>query len=537
MKTQHYFLTLLLFSLILFIPGISNLPVIERDEAHFAQASRQMLQNHSYFQIRFQDKTRFQKPPGINWLQALSVKVFSEPDSNKIWPYRLPSLLGALLSVLMTWFFSRRFMNEGTATMAAAILASSFLLLLEAHMAVIDAMLLASVVLMQGALWIIYDAHQKGLKATPLWAWLFWLSFTFGFVLKGVTPLFGLLTLFTLCFVDKNTTLLREVKFFKGLLLFSFLTLCWLLLVNEAENTNYILKMVQKDLIPKLQGGHESHGKPPLFHLGILPLTFWPGSLFLWPAASFAWYKRHTPVVTFLLAWLIPAWIFFECMPTKLPQYVMPLFPALSILCAKAIEYQVQMGQPSRWVKFLQISWVVLSVGLSIFFIASSWFLLQHISNLVILLFITISFSSLIALFYARKGQFVAAISVLFIMSAIIFPMLFQKYVPALKPLWLSPAVGENINKNKLTDQTPLMAVGFEEPGLVFNFNTKLIAFSDPTSAIKILRNDPSRLALFEENQLKSLQKTQNLQLHVDAKIKGFHYSKGKWVTLVIVHG
>lgn len=536
MKTRYYSFTLLLFSLILFVPGISNLPPIERDETHFAQASRQMLQSHAYFQIRFQDNTRFQKPPGINWLQAASVKLFSNPDSNQIWPYRLPSLLGALLSVLLTWFFARRFMKDSTAFMAAAILASSILLLLEAHMAVIDAMLLASVVLMQGALWVIYEAHCEGQKTKSVWVWLFWLSFTFGFVLKGVTPLFGLLTLFTLCYIEKDTQLLRKVKLFQGLVLFCVLTLCWLILVNKAEHSNYFLKMIQKDLLPKLKGGHESHGKPPLFHLSILPLTFWPGSLFLWPAATFAWLKRQTAMVSFLLAWILPAWIFFECMPTKLPQYVLPIFPALSILCAKAIESQKFMEQPNRWVRGLQILWLLLSIGLSLFFMFSSWYLLQDISPMAIVLFLITSFFSMFALYYARKGRFEAAIRVLFFMAVALFPLLFQEYIPDLKPLWLSRGVLEQVDKGKITKNAPLLVVGFEEPGLVFNFNTDLIAFSDPITTIELLKKNPNRLALIEEGQLKSIENNLLERLKVEAKIRGFHYSKGKWVTLVVAH-
>ncbi|WP_347252303.1 hypothetical protein, partial [Legionella sp.] len=85
-KLTHYLL-LTLFSLLLLLPGIVKMPVMDRDEAHFAQASRQMVQTGNYFQIRFQETTRFRKPPGINWLQAASVKLFSNPDANIIWPY------------------------------------------------------------------------------------------------------------------------------------------------------------------------------------------------------------------------------------------------------------------------------------------------------------------------------------------------------------------------------------------------------------------------------------------------------------------
>ncbi len=166
---RNAYLLLIFFSCLLFIPGMRSLPVVDRDEAHFAQASRQMMQTGNYFQVRFQEKTRFQKPPGINWLQAATVKLFSHPDSVKIWPYRLPSFLGALFAVLLTYAFGRRFFCQKTALLGALFLASSLLLVIESHMAVIDTSLLCSVVLMQGALWVIYQRTRE--KKPAHWAW------------------------------------------------------------------------------------------------------------------------------------------------------------------------------------------------------------------------------------------------------------------------------------------------------------------------------------------------------------------------------
>ncbi|MCH8198395.1 MAG: glycosyltransferase family 39 protein, partial [Proteobacteria bacterium] len=58
------YLVLGLFSLCLFLPGISALPPVDRDEARFAQASRQMVESGDYVNIRFQDKARHKKPAG-----------------------------------------------------------------------------------------------------------------------------------------------------------------------------------------------------------------------------------------------------------------------------------------------------------------------------------------------------------------------------------------------------------------------------------------------------------------------------------------
>src|SRR5215475_15761710 len=87
--------------LLLYLPGIASIPPLDRDEARFAQASRQMLETGDFLRIRFQDEARNKKPAGIYWLQAASVSAFSTAASDAIWPYRLPSLIGAMAAALL----------------------------------------------------------------------------------------------------------------------------------------------------------------------------------------------------------------------------------------------------------------------------------------------------------------------------------------------------------------------------------------------------------------------------------------------------
>ena len=91
------------------------------------------------------------------------------------------------------------------------------------------------------------------------------------------------------------------------------------------------------DLAPKLAGGHESHGAPPGYHLLALPLLIFPATALLPAAAYTAWLRRAEPGVRFALAWLIPTWIVFEALPTKLVHYPLPAYGALAWLIAAAV--------------------------------------------------------------------------------------------------------------------------------------------------------------------------------------------------------
>src|SRR5580658_8985854 len=109
-----------LLCLCLYVPGIAAIPVLDRDEARFAQATRQMRESGDFLHIRFRDEARNNKPAGIYWLQAASVDALSTPNSTAIWPYRLPSLLGASLAALLTLAIGRSLLGEPRAAFVAS---------------------------------------------------------------------------------------------------------------------------------------------------------------------------------------------------------------------------------------------------------------------------------------------------------------------------------------------------------------------------------------------------------------------------------
>src|SRR6478752_6077906 len=99
---------LLLLSLAAFLPGFSTLQPLDRDEPRFAQASKQMLETGDFVDIRFQDEARHKKPVGIYWLQSAAVKAGEArgvPQARtQVWLYRIPSLIGAIATVLLSYW-------------------------------------------------------------------------------------------------------------------------------------------------------------------------------------------------------------------------------------------------------------------------------------------------------------------------------------------------------------------------------------------------------------------------------------------------
>src|SRR6516162_2525797 len=147
---------LLVVSLLGFLPGFFSIPPIDRDEARFAQATKQMIENGDYIDLRFQDDVRYKKPVGIYWLQAAVVKSASALGMRNalttIWLYRTPSLIGAVGAVLLTYWAALALVSRRAAFLAGLMMGTCVLLGVERLMAKTDAMLLMTVVAAMGAM-------------------------------------------------------------------------------------------------------------------------------------------------------------------------------------------------------------------------------------------------------------------------------------------------------------------------------------------------------------------------------------------------
>src|SRR5476651_1978198 len=200
---------LIALSLISFLPGFFQIPPIDRDEARFAQATKQMVERGEYVDIRFQDEVRYKKPVGIYWLQVAAVKAgeaLGIPNARTtIWLYRLPSLFGAIGAVLLTYWAALAFVARRCALVAALMMASSILLGVEARLAKTDAMLLLTSVAAMGAMARIYLTSRRAPDAPADWKTpaILWTALAGGILLKGpLILMFVVLTIASVAIVS-----------------------------------------------------------------------------------------------------------------------------------------------------------------------------------------------------------------------------------------------------------------------------------------------------------------------------------------------
>src|SRR5215467_2380871 len=364
---------LVLCGLLLFLPGFFTIPPIDRDEARFAQATKQMVETGDYVDIRFQDEVRYKKPVGIYWMQAAAVHTATAlglPKAQlRIWVYRVPSLIGAIGAVLLTYWTALAFVTRRGAVLAAMVMCSCVLLSVEARLAKTDAMLLLTVVAAMGALARIYLSWQRGEDPEhPPWSWpiIFWTALAGGILIKGpLILMFAGLTILMLGILDRDASWLGRMRPVWGLMWMLVLVLPWFIAIFWRAGETFFSDSLGGDMLSKLSA-QESHGAPPGLYLLLFWITFWPGAPLAAMAAPAVWRARREPGAQFLLAWLIPSWIVLEVVLTKLPHYVLPLYPAIAILTIGALERQVLAR---NWLRRGAAWWFAIPMLASIIFV------------------------------------------------------------------------------------------------------------------------------------------------------------------------
>ena len=530
---------LLLVCLLGFLPGIFQIPPVDRDEAYFAQATKQMIETGDYVDIRYQDDVRYRKPVGIYWLQASVVNVASAlglPNARtSIWLYRLPSLIGAIGAVLATYWCALAFVGRRGAVLAALMMMSSSILGVEARLAKTDAVLLFTVVAAMAVLARVYLAPRRG-DAQPGFGQLviFWTALAVGILIKGPMILMVVgLAAATLVVLDRSARWLLALRPIPGLLWLLVLVLPWFIAIYARVGPQFLIGSVGEDMLAKVASPQETHGAPPGLYLILFFVTFFPASILAGLAAPAVWAVRREAAARFLLAWLVPSWIVFEAVITKLPHYVLPLYPAIAILIAGAVESKALSRRPG--LVRGTMSWFLVPVIVSIIAIVAAIIISR---DLVLVAWPFLAGAVICGLSAwqlfdddAAEHAFVRATAASVLMAIGIYAVV----VPALTPAFPSVALAEVLHDASCPH--PVAAsVGYEEPSLVFLAGTT-IHFTDAAGAADFLRQGGCRLAFIESRQERAFAlraEAIGLRYNPGPRVEAFNISIGQPITIAV---
>jgi 4-amino-4-deoxy-L-arabinose transferase-like glycosyltransferase len=534
---------LLLLCLFAFLPGIWTLPPTDRDESRFVQSTKQMVETGNYVDIRLQDEPRYKKPIGIYWLQSAAVLASGKGATAPIWVYRLVSVLGATFAVLAAGWLGARMFGATAGMIAGAVLAGILMLGFEARIAKTDAMLLATAMFAQAALGRLYLGDRDGAPPSRAAPWVFWVAQGAAILIKGpVVPLLSALTVAAIAFFDKDRAWLRQLKPLRGILLAVLICMPWLALITWKSGAAFWQESVGKDLLGKVGGGQESHGAPPGYYTLIFALFFWPFAVAGVEAGLKALNRfRADPRLLFCLAWYIPYWVVVELIPTKLPHYMLPAYPALALLVAwaatDAAAGAILLSRWQVWLKRLTLfGFAVVTILLAAASAGATPYLMKHFSWWGLLAAILALVAGWLGSGVRPAMPPVTRLALATVSSAALFAVLTVFVLPGLKPVWLSPQIAAGFDRVKPCADSRLVAVGYHEPSLVFLVGTDTL-LTDAETAAKALAADRCAVAVVDDRNVeKFTSATPGGQASLDeaGTVKGINYSKGTERLLIL---
>lgn len=525
------------FAFLAGLPGLLALPPLDRDEARFAQATAQMLEQDDYVVIRFQDQPRFKKPVGIHWMQAAAVSAFGDAGQRDIRLYRIPSLLGAMLAAAACVWGAAGFFSRGAALLSGLMLGGGLLLSTEAFIAKTDSMLAGLTVLAMAALGRLYAEARGGRPAGRGAAPLFWLALALAVLVKGpIAPMVAGLAALALRIADRRPLTVRPIGWAWGLILFAAIVGPWAWAVTIATDGAFWSVAIGGDLAPKLAGGHESHGAPPGMHALAAPLLLFPATLMLPAAALVAWRRRADPGVRFALAWLLPAWLVFELTPTKLPHYVLPCYAALAWLCAAALSEASGPIVRRAGAVLHGLAGALLAgvAGYLAVTYGDGWDLPAAVLTAGLFLFAGVA-GGLLLLRRQAARALVWALPAGVLAHAALTALL----IPGLKPLMISGRTADVLAAARLLPAQgvvpgPVAVAGYAEPSLVFLVGTDT-GLGDARDAADALAS--GRAAVVESRELDAFRQAvarAGLRPREVGRVAGLNYSNGDETELTI---
>ena len=320
--------------------GGDGLGLVGADEPRYAQIAREMLDRHDYITPILYGKPWLEKPALYYWRAMFSFKDFGVHD----WSARLPSASFAFILISLIYLHIRRFRPGGQLD-AALITASCAGIIAFARGASTDMQLAAPFCIGMLGWYAWYETDKK--------FWLFDLYFFNGAatLAKGpVAPFLALAIIFAFIALRREWSLLRRTIWVPGILLYLAMVLPWYIAVTR-RNPQFLRVFFLEHNLERFATNLYEHQQPGWFYLIVMLLALMPWTVIALRALLDAaiesvneWrarlaknrYVSHArwgdAFPEFLVLWALFPIVFFSLSRSKLPGYILPSLPPLTIL-------------------------------------------------------------------------------------------------------------------------------------------------------------------------------------------------------------
>ncbi len=509
----------------------------DRDEPRYARAAVEMVESGNYLVPAFNGQMWLDKPPLLYWLMSVPVRLLGPTE----FACRFFGAVGSAITALLTFFIGRRLFGTKAGLWAMAILASTLMMLVVGSSALTDAILLPIIV----AVMVVFTM-SIGSVVTTAYVILIGIALGLGMLAKGPIGLMPIIVILVTLWLGKRFKLDFKISYWQigaalllGFLIFS----AWALPANKVSNGEFFRFFIGRHVISRAIKPMEHHGGNFLlylpYYLIVIIVGFFPWTLHLPGALSAIAGGRvgGSNGRIFLFGWIAPPLIIMTLAVTKLPHYILFIWPALALAVGGTIVASQQNMLNDRdkiWLRRGGWFFAPLVIAIAIGLIIGPWFVEVPglcwsglVSGIVLLVMMVI------AIHWQQANRPEVSAKVMLIgMFIFMIPVLFG-VLPAVEQVKLSPPIAVAV-KAKTLQNVPVATYKYGEPTLNFYIGRKIEVLQSEEAVVEWAKQPVPGVLVIPSDKLDEIQKRYGV-LHLDKLIskKGYNYSKGRELELV----
>ncbi|HPC96449.1 MAG TPA: glycosyltransferase family 39 protein [Sedimentisphaerales bacterium] len=511
----------------------------DRDEPRFARAAVEMLESGNYMAITFNGESWPDKPVLTYWLMALAIRILGPTEL----ACRLFGILGTAATCGITFSIGRRLLGRDAGLWALVILASTLQVLVIGAAATSDAILLPFTI---GAMAVFAAARPTGVR--PVHAVGIGLLTGLAMLVKGPMGLMPALAILTVLLLERKEPTVRPASFalIAGSVVVGGLIFCaWAVPASAATEGEFLRVFIGRHVIGRALKPMEHHGGNFLLYLPYyIPAVicgFFPWTLHLPGALSALVHGRigGPSGRRLFLGWILPPFVVMSLAATKLPHYIVFIWPALALIVGGAIvaaRAGVLTPRDRDWLRGGVWFFGPVAGAIALGLIIGPWFVAVPglrgwgaVAGLVVLTMAALAIREHLADRPQRSA-------VILIVGMVVFQVPLQAGVlPGLERIKISPAVARAVNTRTGPD-VPVSAYKYGEPTLNFYLGRPIEYLSGPDGVREWASRPGPGILVIPRDRLDQVREgSGQLPVRELSAVKGFNYSKGKYAEVLIL--
>lgn len=331
-------ISIIVVSLLLFVPFIGRLHLFDWDEINFAESAREMIVSKDYLTVQIFFEPFWEKPPLFIWFQVFSMKLFGVNE----FAARFPNAIAGVITLVVLFLFGRKFVNHRFGLIWSVAYGASVLPFIYFKSGIIDPWF--NLFIFLGLIYYVIAQQKEGDKSKYLPIVLSATYIGLAVLTKGPAAvlIFGL-TIFILLLLSKFKLYLKFIHVLVFILTFSLVGGFWFILQILNGNWDTVVEFIVYQ-IRLFQTEDAGHGGFPLYHFVVLFFGVFPAAVFAIMGHKkkelFSQKVSYFHKAVLILFWVVL--ILFSIVKTKIVHYSSLAYFPLSFLAAYAVYNMIE---------------------------------------------------------------------------------------------------------------------------------------------------------------------------------------------------